>query len=137
MPFNPKRGIQIMDRPRILLAESDAVVALDLAGELVDSGFQIVGMAHSMERLVRKVERSVFDIALIAVRLDGEFTFPVARMLRARNRPFAFITAFEANYLPADLSDVPMVEKPFLSADIAALAHRLMTSRSPGHSHAA
>lgn len=119
-----------MEKPRILLAESDPVVALHLVSEFADWGLVVADLADNLPRLISKVSTVQFDVALLAVCLGDDLTFEVARELKASRTPFAFITAFALDELPDDLQDVPLIEKPFVVSDVIRVVLRLTRFQS-------
>ncbi|MCJ8521867.1 hypothetical protein MUU54_24395, partial [Rhizobium tarimense] len=52
-------------------------------------------------------------LAVLDINLGGERSFPVAEILRNRGVPFMFSTGYGRNGLPAELSDAPVLSKPF------------------------
>ena len=68
----------------------------------------------------------VFDFALVDVNLDGETSYPVADLLKSRGAPFAFSTGYGCDGLDRKYADVPLLTKPFLSADLQRVLSRAL-----------
>jgi CheY-like chemotaxis protein len=103
-----------MSRPRVMLVEDEALVAMmmeDLLEELgcdVAGSFGSVGAALSwLESDCRPLDGALLDVNLGA----GEMVFPVARLLRARGVPVVFATGY-ANLPDAEFTGAPVLQKP-------------------------
>lgn len=77
---------------RILLAEDEVIVALELALELEDHGAEVVGPAHSLTEALTLALDGGIDGAILDVDLQGEDVYPVAERLVASGVPFLFHT---------------------------------------------
>jgi two-component SAPR family response regulator len=81
----------------------------DILSEL---GFSVVGpFSRLAEAMVAAVHDEI-DAGIIDVNLGGEFVYPVADVLRARNIPFVFVTGYGVESIDARFSYVPIVKKP-------------------------
>src|SRR5207237_544124 len=75
---------------RILVVEDELMISMLVEDMLAELGYQVVGVAASLEeasRLAREVE---FDGALLDVNLNGKKVDAVAQTLAVRNIPFVF-----------------------------------------------
>ena len=99
---------------RILVAEDEALVAIDLDYALREAGAEVIGPVSSVDAGVTLLA-SVDDIdgAILDVDLRGELVFPLADMLRDAGVPIVFHTArgdreeFRKNYPDALLCIKP------------------------------
>jgi DNA-binding response OmpR family regulator len=98
---------------RVLVVEDQMIIALEIAGMLVDLGCQVVGPVGDIRSALEMVHDEPLDAAILDVSLDGEMVFPVALELRARDVSFVFATGYGAGSLPKEWRDVPRLEKPF------------------------
>lgn len=103
-----------MTRPRVLLVEDEALVAMMMEDLLHDLGCEVVG---SFGRLSAAIDwlaqaQQAPDGAVLDVNLGGgDMVFPLAHALRERGVPFAFATGYAA--LPEDgFGEVPVLQKP-------------------------
>lgn len=87
-----------MSRPRILLVEDEAMVAMMMEDLLDDLGWEVAasldGLAAAMAWLAEG--HRAIDGAVLDVNLRGETVFPVADLLRAKGTPFGFLTGYNA-----------------------------------------
>jgi two-component system, response regulator PdtaR len=71
--------------PTALIVEDEAVIALDLASELQSLGFDVLGLAKTREHALEIVARTVPDLAIVDVILNGAAQgLSIAEDLRAR-----------------------------------------------------
>ncbi|WP_145109547.1 response regulator [Cereibacter sediminicola] len=112
--------------PRILLAEDDLVLAMTMVDELRASGFEIVGPTRSAAEGARLVGHQAVDAALLDLRLKDGTCFGLARTLRVRGIPFAFVTGEAREAIPEDLADVDVLEKPVTAVAISTMLERLL-----------
>jgi two-component SAPR family response regulator len=52
------------------------------------------------------------DAGIIDINLGGEFVYPVADVLVARNIPFVFVTGYGVESIEPRFGGVPMIKKP-------------------------
>jgi CheY-like chemotaxis protein len=103
-----------MGRPRVLLVEDEALVAMMMEDLLQDLGCELAGSFSDLAAAQAwlAADRAGLDGALLDVNLGGgEMVFPLARMLRARRVPFAFATGY-AELPDPDFPEAPMLRKP-------------------------
>lgn len=102
---------------RILLVEDEYLVAEDMAYELRRLGFEVLGPIANVALALRLVDREpVIDGAVLDVNLNGESSYDVADALLARDVPFAFMTGYDENSLPARFAAVARFNKPVTRA---------------------
>ncbi len=98
---------------RILIAEDNALIALDLQSLLEDAGAEVVGLAGTVAQALALAGSATPTCAVLDVILHGELVFPVARMLRERGVPMIFYTG--SSYMQGlgrDWPDAPIIMKP-------------------------
>lgn len=117
---------------RALLAEHDALVAMDLAYELEARGIEIAGITSSLEGALKLIEEKSLDLAIMTVELQDGLSYPAARRLRALGIPFAFFTSFGKDEIDAEFSDVPYLSKPQDSVTFAAFVEIFVKSLPQG-----
>jgi DNA-binding response OmpR family regulator len=98
---------------RVLVAEDDKLIALDIAGELKRAGYTVVGPVSRLDAALALAECQDLDAAILDVFLDGAHVWPLGERLAARAVPFVFLTGF-APFLefPLSFATVPRLEKP-------------------------
>ena len=74
--------------PRVLIAEDDFLIADLLEDVLVDGGYEVCGIARTVQDAVRIAERDKPDLAVLDMRLaDGGLGTDVAARLTGQDRP--------------------------------------------------
>ena len=101
-----------MTAARILLAEDDVMVAIDLAAELEAAGMVIAGITGSVSGALVLIEQNELDFAVLNISLQDGESYPAARQLLARGIPFAFLTSFETVEIDEGFRDIPLLKKP-------------------------
>ena len=87
-------------------------VLADANDILTELGFAVVGpFSRLSEAMVAAVHEEI-DAGIIDVNLGGEFVYPVADVLVAREIPFVFVTGYGVESIDARFSFVPIVKKP-------------------------
>jgi CheY-like chemotaxis protein len=106
-------------RLTVLIAEDNLIPALEIEDIVRDLGCQVVGPVGKLSEVMKLIETTQFDAALLDVELkNGEKVYPAADLLRSRGIPFAFFTAYDREVLGPKYADDIVVEKPFLRADL-------------------
>lgn len=97
----------------ILVAEDEYLIARDLERTLLGAGCAEVWLVPSIADSDQIRARTDLDAAVLDLRLrDGEAS-GLARALRADRVPILFITGYEETAIPDDLSELPLLAKPF------------------------
>lgn len=98
---------------RILIAEDEVIIALELKDILTDAGAEFVAMAHTIEDALAAIEHEMISAAILDVRLGTASIGPLADLLVRRAVPFMFYTGQpHTDPARAPWPDVPSVEKP-------------------------
>jgi PAS domain S-box-containing protein len=116
---------------RILVIEDEPLVAMDVETHLMSAGWDVVGMAGTLEQARTLVASAECDAALLDVNLAGHPVDELAAALTRRNIPFAFATGYGRSALPAGFRDGPILTKPFSGEQLNAVAGALL-ERDPG-----
>jgi len=104
---------------KILIVEDAFLVALDLCVHLENHGCIVVGPAARLGRALDLARNESLDGAVLDVNLDGEASFPVAAVLRARKLPFVFVSGYDdAETFPAEFRQAPRLTKPIDYSDV-------------------
>jgi DNA-binding response OmpR family regulator len=86
------KAVAPLGRARVLIAEDDALIAIDLEMVLAEAGAEVVGPCLTVEdALIAAAEREL-SAAMLDIQLRNETIEPVARLLARRNTPFVFYT---------------------------------------------
>lgn len=82
---------------RILVAEDEALIAMQLEADLQDAGHEVVGPCLSLGACMDMLDGAPIDAAVLDVDLGGADVFPVAKVLSERGVPFVFHTGSAAH----------------------------------------
>ena len=96
LPAPAAPGTAVPSGLRVLVAEDEPLLAMDLARELQALGLAVVAMADGIPALQRRLEDAGdgLDLAVLDVNLAGQASFPIADALLARGVPVLFVTGY-------------------------------------------
>ena len=104
---------------RIFVVEDSFLLVMAIQAMLDDLGWVAVGPATRRTEALALAQSEVFDAALLDVNLDGETSWDVAAVLKARGIPFVFGTGYDvSSVLPDDLAGSTVIAKPYRSRDV-------------------
>jgi CheY-like chemotaxis protein len=108
----------------VLIVEGDPLLALDFEDRLLRLGVQSVRSAGTVATALDLIAGRAPDFALLDVGLFSEKSFAVAERLTALRIPFAFVTGYCEDQVPAAFADRPMLSKPYSQDALQALLCR-------------
>ncbi|HWL81391.1 MAG TPA: HWE histidine kinase domain-containing protein [Roseomonas sp.] len=127
------QAIRGMRARRVLLAEDEPLVAMELETQLQALGFTVVGPAATLQEALRLASEEVLlDAAVLDVNLRGQAVFPVADLLVRRGVPVVFATGYGA--LPGGWATgggqgrTALLRKPLTRGALAAALRNLTVS---------
>jgi two-component system, response regulator PdtaR len=109
-------------RARVVIAEDEALIRMDLAEMLAEEGYDVVGQAADGARAVELAEEHRPDLVILDVKmpvLDG--ISAAERIARARIAPVVILTAFSQRELverARDAGAMAYLTKPFTRSDL-------------------
>jgi DNA-binding response OmpR family regulator len=106
---------------RVLVVEDDALLGLDIAAQLADAGFDVVGPAVSVATAFRLMDETCCDVAVLDVNLGRETSEPVAIELRTRATPFIVLSGYSSEQHPPGFHGAPTLAKPARPEDLVAI----------------
>jgi CheY-like chemotaxis protein len=112
---------------RILVIEDEFFVAAHIEHVLEGEGVEVVGPVGSLDEAMQLARNEDFDGALLDVNIEGGRIDEVAELLAQKHVPFAFVTAYGRDNIPAAHRDSAIVDKPFKDADLIREVRRLTT----------
>src|SRR5271154_1650881 len=98
---------------RVLIVEDEPLVAENLRDDLVEAGFEVVGVAPRVESALKLIEGTGFDVAIIDANLAGISAAPAAAALSARGLPYMVLSGYARGQLQREFSDAVYVQKPY------------------------
>ena len=107
---------------RVVIAEDEALIRLDLAEMLAEEGYDVVGQAEDGEKAVALAEQLQPDLVILDIempRLDG--IAAAERVAAKRIAPVVILTAFSQRDLverARDAGAMAYLVKPFTKADL-------------------
>lgn len=107
-----------MVRAKILIAEDERIIALDLKSTLIQLGYNISGIARSGVEVVEKAEMSKPDLVLMDIMLEGEMNgIEAAKIIcQTKSIPIIYITASTDPYTiqqAKNTNPAGILNKPF------------------------
>jgi len=121
----------------ILLVEDEAIIALDVAGQLLDAGFKVSGICVDGETAIRSVLATPPDLILMDVQIKGPID-GVETMLRIREKsavPVIFVSAFGDQATMQRIGSVGAqgyLPKPFFHDDLIRAIRAICSGRVQG-----
>ena len=123
--------------PRVVVAEDEAIIRLDIVETLKESGFDVVGQAGDGAEAVRLALELKPDLVLMDIKMPGTDGLQAAEVLAEHNLPVVLLTAFSSPDLIERASSAGVfsyVVKPFNPSNlipalrIALSLHERMTT---------
>jgi PAS domain S-box-containing protein len=105
-------GLKVSGRPRVLLVEDEALVAMMIQECLGDFGYQVVGPIATATEAAARAKDGNFEAAVLDINLGDGAVYPIADMLAARGIPFVFVTGYDAESVDPRFRNVPVLQKP-------------------------
>lgn len=106
---------------RILVAEDEMLILLDIEDMLHEFGCEIVGPVATVEAALATIRKNDLDGALLDMSLHGERITPAAEELLARGVPFVLCTGYgRESRDEAAIRDAPRLNKPFTQESLSA-----------------
>jgi response regulator NasT len=82
--------------PRVVVAEDEAIIRLDIVETLKESGFDVVGQAGDGAEAVRLTLELKPDLVLMDIKMPGTDGLQAAEVLAEHNVPVVLLTAFSS-----------------------------------------
>lgn len=107
---------------RVVIAEDEAIIRMDLRETLVEEGYQVVGECGRGDEAIELVRLLAPDVAVLDVKMPGVDGITAARQLAADHAcAIVLVTAFSQRELIQDARDAGVmayVVKPFDRSDL-------------------
>lgn len=122
---------ELIVRGRVLIVEDEAVVADDLEYQLIQLGYEVVGVAASGREAIELADESRPQVVLMDIQLQGAMTGPEAANIIQRKTGAAiiFVTAFAAVFIrdPSQLTSPGIcLTKPFSPVQLRTVLEAVM-----------
>ena len=121
----PKSAKKPLASRRILLAEDEGLIALELERMLVDFGCDVVGPVASVEGVLENAERGGFDGAVLDINLRGRQIFEILPNLQRLGLRLIITSGYDdVTLFPAPFRAVPRIPKPFDEEELRRICER-------------
>ncbi len=120
--FTPPQPFDTGDGLRILVAEDEALIRVDLAEMLVESGYRVVGQASNGEQAVELAKELKPDVVIMDIKMPVLDGISAAEQIgAAKIAPVIMLTAFSQKELverAREAGVMAYIVKPFTQADL-------------------
>ena len=118
-------------RARVLVVEDSYLLVITLEEMCEELGWEVVGPATRLAPGLHLARTESVDAAFLDINLDGEMSWEIAIVLKARGIPFVFSSGYDgASILPPALADAQILRKPFRVEEIVSCIRKMLTSSS-------
>jgi DNA-binding NtrC family response regulator len=105
---------RILANRRILVAEDEGLIALDVEAMLQGFGCEVVGPLSDLEDILLAIQAQPLDGALLDVNLRGRQVFDILPEFISRNIPVVLTSGYDdASLFPQAFRELPRISKPF------------------------
>jgi two-component sensor histidine kinase/DNA-binding response OmpR family regulator len=111
-PHSSTNGLKVTGKPRVLLVEDEALVAMMIQECLAEFGYQVVGPICTASEAAARAKDGPLEAAVLDINLGDGAVYPIADMLAARGVPFIFVTGYDADSVDARFRKIPILQKP-------------------------
>lgn len=119
-------GMPDLHGRRILVAEDEAIIALEIEATLEDAHAQVLGPHAGLEALLNAIEGPAPDAAILDVHLGADEVFPAAEALMRRGVPVIFHSGqYDRNTLLSLYPQAHSCPKPGSHGELVRLVHRV------------
>lgn len=112
---------------RALVVEDEPLLAMDIADQLIDAGFDVVGPATSVADALRILSERGCDVAVLDIHLGHENSEAVALALKSEGKPFIVVSGNSQKHAPAGFQGAPFLSKPILPSALVTLLRTVVT----------
>jgi CheY-like chemotaxis protein len=104
---------QLLSGRRVLVVEDEMLVLMALEDMLADLGCTSVSVAGNIDMALDLIGNKAFDLATLDVNLNGQRSYPVAKVLGDHGIPFAFSTGYGEHGIGEGFGGRPVLSKPY------------------------
>ncbi|WP_158874025.1 response regulator [Antarcticirhabdus aurantiaca] len=113
---------QNLEGKRILVVEDDYIQATSLAEAIQHRGGHVIGPVSDVATALEIIAKEGLpDVAVLDISLGDEASFPVAARLREHGVPMLFVTGYDDWFMPDDLDDIAVYQKPMDAENVVRL----------------
>jgi two-component system, response regulator PdtaR len=119
---------------RVVIADDEAIIRLDLKELLTSAGYEVVGEASNGIDAAAAIERERPDLAILDVKMPGEDGVEVARRVAGGKTSVILLTAFSQRHLIESARDAGVAAylvKPFRSPELLRVVEEVVAGEVP------
>jgi len=114
---------------RILVAEDEGLIALELERILEEFGCEVVGPLASVDEVLENAQRGRFDGALLDVNLRGRQIFEILPALQKLGLPLIITSGYDdVTLFPALFRAMPHIAKPFDERELRRICEKVFAN---------
>jgi DNA-binding NtrC family response regulator len=111
---------------RILLAEDEGLIALELERMLAEFGCDVVGPLASVDEVLASAQRGGLDGAMLDVNLRGHRIFEILPALQKLGLRLIITSGYDDDTLfPAPFRAMPRIAKPFDQSELRRICEKV------------
>ncbi|HEY1962614.1 MAG TPA: response regulator [Rhizomicrobium sp.] len=133
LPEHLKLVVPAVHRPRVLLAEDEALVGMLVREILEEMGCMVTGPIADLHDAQQIAKDGPFDAAILDINLGGAFAYPVAEALQARGVPFIFLTGYAKDIIHERFTGAPILRKPIEREALETALHTALADTPHEH----
>ena len=111
----------------VFLVEDEALIRMMVVEMLEELGHRVVAEAGSIQAAEPLARTGEFDLEVFDINVAGFNISPIAEIVAARGLPFVFVSGYGPEGLPALFKDKPVLRKPFLISEFAAMINSALS----------
>ncbi|NNU14928.1 response regulator [Parvularcula sp. ZS-1/3] len=112
---------------KIFIVEDEVTIAFEMSDTLEDLGFEVVGPSVHLSDAKKRAATLDIDVAFLDVNLgSGKTSKPVVDILRERNIPYVFITAYDTDQINFIREGDIVLKKPVNEAKLLKAVRRML-----------
>lgn len=123
---------RLLDGRRILVLEDDYLAAIDMSQVIEEWGGVVVGPVARVDQALALARSEELDGAILDVKLDGGFSYPVADELTAKGVSVIFVTGYETGMLPERFAATPRLAKPLTEKTSGSILRKVFAGDASG-----
>jgi DNA-binding NtrC family response regulator len=118
---------------RILVAEDEGLIALELEQILLDFGCQVVGPLTNVDAVLENAQRGGFDGALLDVNLRGRRVFEILPELQKLGLRLIITSGYDdVTLFPPQFRTLPRIAKPFEEKELRRICEKVFAEPAMG-----
>jgi PAS domain S-box-containing protein len=117
-------------RPRILVVEDEAIVALEIGSVLANGGFEVVGPARSVSQALDLINERGCDAAVLDINLGRETSEAIAHKLKGLGTGFVSLSGYSPEQHPAVFKGAAALTKPLQAQLLISELTKCLTANS-------